>query len=140
MKVLIDTNIILDFLQQREPFREDAEAIFAAIGNGQIIGYVTATTVTDIFYIVRKQTKSIEQARLAVIETLKVMQISSVNGPKLEAALASNLKDFEDGVQLACAVADNLDAIITRNAKDFSGSSMPILSVRELLNNIQNDK
>ncbi|MEL6578674.1 MAG: PIN domain-containing protein, partial [Cyanobacteria bacterium J06621_12] len=56
MKVLVDTNIVLDFLLQREPFFQDAELLFAAIDNGKIVGYVTATTLTDIFYIARKHT------------------------------------------------------------------------------------
>jgi predicted nucleic acid-binding protein len=63
MKVLIDTNILLDFLVEREPFKKDAEELFAAIDSGQIIGYVIATTLTDIFYIARKHTHSLELAR-----------------------------------------------------------------------------
>lgn len=70
MMVLVDTNIVLDFLLERDPFIRDADALFQAIYSGQIQGYVTATTVTDIFYIVRKQTQNLERARLAVIETL----------------------------------------------------------------------
>ncbi|GCL37891.1 MULTISPECIES: PIN domain-containing protein [Sphaerospermopsis] len=67
MRVLVDTNIVLDFLLQREPFSQDAELLFQAIDSGQVVGYVTATTLTDIFYISRKHTLSIEQARQAVL-------------------------------------------------------------------------
>ena len=63
MRVLIDTNVILDFLLQRELFFQDAERLFQAIDSGQIVGYVTATTLTDIFYIARRHKRSIEQAR-----------------------------------------------------------------------------
>lgn len=63
MRALVDTNIILDFLLEREPFFQSAELLFQAIGTGQIIGYVTATTLTDIFYIARRHTQSTEQAR-----------------------------------------------------------------------------
>lgn len=66
MRVLIDTNVLLDFLLQRELFFQDAERLFQAIDSGQILGYVTATTLTDIFYIARRHTRSIEQARQAV--------------------------------------------------------------------------
>ena len=59
MRVLIDTNIALDFLLQREPFFQDVELLFQAIAIGQLVGYVTATTLTDIFYISRKHTRSI---------------------------------------------------------------------------------
>jgi predicted nucleic acid-binding protein len=66
VRVLIDTNIVLDFLLQREPFFQDAELLFQAIDAGQVAGYVMATTLTDIFYISRKHTRSIEQAWQAV--------------------------------------------------------------------------
>ena len=87
MKVLVDTNIVLDFLLQREPFFQDAELLFAAIDAGQIVGYVTATTLTDIFYIARKQTGSIEKARQAISEVLTVMCVCSVDRAILESAL-----------------------------------------------------
>ncbi len=84
MRVLIDTNIVLDFLLQREPFSQDAELLFQAIDVGEVVGYVTATTLTDIFYISRRHTRSIEQARQAVSETLTVMMICPVDRPVME--------------------------------------------------------
>lgn len=60
MRVLIDTNIALDFLLQREPFFQDAELLFQEISSNRVFGYVTATTITDIFYISHRQTRSIE--------------------------------------------------------------------------------
>ena len=98
MRVLIDTNVVLDYLLEREPFLQDVEALFDAIDSGQVIGYVTATTLTDIFYIARRQTRSVELARQAVSTTLAVMVICSVNRAILEAAFASGLADFEDAV------------------------------------------
>lgn len=133
MRVLIDTNIVLDFLLQREPFTQDAELIFQAIDSGQIIGYVTATTLTDIFYISRKHTRSVEQARQAVLETLTAMVICPVNRAVLESAFRSGLADFEDAVQIFSAVDQELDAILTRDAKGFLSSSIPVLSTQELL-------
>ena len=133
MRVLVDTNIMLDALLEREPFVRDARPLLEAIDSGQIEGYVTATTLTNIFYIVRRQTRSIERARESVSQTLVAMQICSVDSDILEAAFASNLTDFEDAVQLACAIAENLDAIITRKPQDFAGATFPILSASELL-------
>ena len=80
-----------------------------------MVGYVSATTLTDIFYIARRQTQSIELARQAVSTTLAVMSICCVNRAVLEAAFASGLADFEDAVQICCAVSQSLDAIITRD-------------------------
>jgi predicted nucleic acid-binding protein len=136
MRVLVDTNIVLDGLLDREPFVRDAKALIEAIEVEQIEGYVTATTLTNIFYIVRRQTRSIELARQAVSETLALMEVCPVNRDILEAAFASNLRDFEDAVQLACAMALRLDAIITRNAQDFAGATLPILSATELLESL----
>ncbi|MBD2691052.1 PIN domain-containing protein [Anabaena catenula] len=137
MKILIDTNIILDYLLEREPFLPDAEMLFQAIDSGQLIGYVTATTLTDIFYIARRQTQSIELARQAISTTLTIMVICSVNRAILEAAFASGLADFEDAVQIYCAVYQGLDAIITRDRKGFSNSAIPVLSVRQLLEQLE---
>lgn len=132
MRVLVDTNIILDFLLEREPFLMDADALFQSISSGQIEGYVTATTLTDIFYIARKN-KGIEMAKQDVIDLLEIMQICTVDRSIMEAAISSKLRDFEDAVQLACAIAENLDAIITRDAQDFANATLQILSAGELL-------
>ena len=137
MKVLVDTNIVLDFLLQREPFFQDADLLFQAINAGQVVGYVTATTLTDIFYISRKHTRSIEQARQAILETLTVMIICPVNRAVLEAAFRSGLADFEDAVQIFCAVEQGLDAILTRDAKGFLSSSIPVLSIQEFLQQLK---
>lgn len=136
MKVLIDTNILLDFLLQREPFFQDAELLFQGIGSGQTIGYVTATTLTDIFYIARRHSRSIEQAQQTISEILAAMEICPVNREILEAALGSGLADFEDAIQIACAVADGLDAILSRDAQGFLSSPIPALSVQEYLSQL----
>ena len=133
MRVLIDTNIVLDFLWQREPFFQDADLLFQAIDAGQLIGYVTATTLTDIFYISRKHTRSVEQARQAVLETLTAMVICPIDRAVLESAFNSGLVDFEDAVQIFGAVAQGLDAILTRDNKGFLSSPIPVLSIQELL-------
>lgn len=133
MRVLIDTNITLDFLLRREPFFQDAELIFQAIDAGQVIGYVTATTLTDIFYISRKHTRSVEQARQAVSETMTAMVICPIDRAVLESAFDSGLVDFEDAVQIFGAVAQGLDAILTRDNKGFLSSPIPVLSVQDLL-------
>jgi predicted nucleic acid-binding protein len=118
---------------EREPFKKDAEELFAVIDSGQIIGFVTATTLTDIFYIARKHTHSLELAREAVSSTLDTMTICPVNRNVLEAAFASGLTDFEDAVQIYSAIAQNLDAIVTRDTKGFVSSTIPVYSVQELL-------
>jgi predicted nucleic acid-binding protein len=137
VRVLVDTNIVLDFLLERDPFFQDAEALFQAIASRQIVGYVTATTLTDIFYIARRQTQSIERARQAVSITLAVMEICLVERSTLEVALTSGLTDFEDAVQVACAIAQGLDAIVTRDVQGFLNAPVPVLSVSQLLEQLE---
>lgn len=136
MKILIDTNIILDYLLEREPFFKDSETLFNIISENKVTAYVSATTLTDIFYIARKQTKSIDKARQAILFILKVMEVCSVDRTVIEIALQSGLKDFEDAVQVASAISQGLDAIVTRNSKDFVNEVIPILTVNDLLQQI----
>lgn len=132
MRILLDTNIVLDFLLEREPFLHDADRVFQAIENNQLVGYISATTVTNIFYIARKQTRSVEQAREIVAETLTAAVICPVDRAVLEAAFALGLTDFEDAVQIACAINQGLDAIVTRDQQGFRNSPIPALTVADL--------
>lgn len=136
MQVLVDTNIILDFLLEREPFLQDAETLFQAISFGQLVGYVTATTLTDIFYIARRHTQSFERAKQAVEIALATMEVCTVNRTVLEIALTSGIPDFEDSVQVASAVTEGLDAIVTRD-NNFISSSIPIFSVAQVFQNLK---
>lgn len=137
MKVLIDTNITLDFLLQREPFFQDAELLFQAIDAGQVIGHVTATTLTDIFYISRKHTRSIDQARQVVSAILTVMLVCPIDRTVLESAFNSGLVDFEDAVQIFGAISQGLDGILTRDNKGFLSSPIPVLSIQELFQQLE---
>jgi predicted nucleic acid-binding protein len=137
VRVLIDTNVVLDFLLQREPFSQDAELLFQAIDVGEIVGYVTATTLTDIFYISHRHTRSVEQARQAVSEILTAMMICPVDRVVLESAFNSSLADFEDAVQIFSAVTQGLEAIVTRDAQGFLNSPISVLSIQELLQQVR---
>lgn len=136
MRVLVDTNIILDLLLEREPFLHDAEVLFQEIASGKIAGYATATTLTDIFYIARRHTQSIDLARQAVAITLATLEICPVDRSVLELALRSAALDFEDAVQIACALVQGLDAIVTRDA-DLSTDSIQVMSVSQVLQQLK---
>ncbi len=135
MKILIDTNVVLDLLLEREPFVESAIALFEKIERGNFVGYVAATTITNIFYIIRKA-EGREVALSAINHLLIGLQFCAVNRQTVETALILGLKDFEDSIQLACATLNQLDAIVTRDRKDFIGSPLPIYSPTELLSQI----
>jgi predicted nucleic acid-binding protein len=135
VKILIDTNIVLDLLLEREPFVENAILIFEQIEQGKLEGYIAATTITNIFYIIRK-TESREVAISAINRLLTGIQFCAVDRQTVETALSLSLKDFEDSIQLACATLSKLDGIVTRDRKDFVGSNLPIYSPTELLNQL----
>ncbi len=132
MRVLLDTNIILDYFLERDPFMNDAEILFAKIETKQIEGYITGTTLTDIFYIVSKS-KGNQVAKQAVSKLLKGLDICQVDRLILESALALELNDFEDAVQIACAIASNLEAIISRDRDGFAQAPIPTYSPRDII-------
>ena len=127
MKILFDTNVLLDALLARDPFVADAVFLLEAVKSKKIGGFLSATT-TDIHYLVRKQTKSSEKAIAAVAKLLKLLNVCLVDRNILEQAIALAGTDFEDNVQLACAISLELDAIVTRDDSGFSGSSVSIMS------------
>lgn len=135
MKILIDTNVVLDLLLEREPFVENAIALFEQIEQGKLVGYIAATTITNIFYIIRKS-EGREIALAAINRLLIGLQFCAVDRQTIETALSLGLKDFEDSIQLACATLNQLDAIVTRDRQDFIESIIPIYSPTEFLNQL----
>ena len=131
-RVLLDTNVILDVLLEREPFVADAATIWQAVEDQAIQGYVTATTLTNIYYIAHKL-KGSTVARLAVSEILALMRVCAVNDTVLRAALALPLADYEDAVQVACALAADLEVIVTRDVEGFASSPVQTIAPAEFL-------
>ena len=132
MRVLFDTNVLLDAVLAREPFVEDAAFLLEAVEAGQVEGVISATTLTDIHYVVKRQTKNAEIALDTVIKLLTLMEIGSVDRRVLEQAVVLNLSDFEDAVQVACALSTRLEAIATRDKTGFAASPVLVLSPEEL--------
>ncbi|NEQ27109.1 MAG: PIN domain-containing protein, partial [Microcoleus sp. SIO2G3] len=127
MRVLIDTNVLLDFLQEREPFLEDAAKLFEKIDAGEVKGFIAATTITNIYYIVRKAAGAIV-AKDAIAQILTDLHICAVDRGVLEQAMALNFQDFEDAVQCACGIAHGVDVIVTRDASGFVSAGILVMS------------
>lgn len=134
MRVLFDTNVLLDALLAREPFVADAASLLEAVEAGRFEGFMSATTVTDVHYLVERHTKSAEIAIIAVTRLLKLIEVCPVDRGVLEKAIALEFADFEDAVQVACAVSLGLEVIVTRDMSGFAGSPISVLSSRELKN------
>lgn len=137
MKVLFDTNILLDALLAREPFVTNAAFLLSAVESGQITGFVSATTMTDVHYLVKRQTKNAEIAVIAVTRLLELMEICTVDRKVLEQALLLNEDDFEDAVQISCAIKFNLNGIVTRDVSGFTNSPILVISPADLKNELE---
>ena len=135
MKVLIDTNVVLDVLCKREGFYEDAARIMKYCEVNKITGVISALTIPNIVYIMRKELDA--QKTRDVIEKLQlVFTVADLKADDIKKALSMNFKDFEDALQSACASRIKADYIITRNIRDFINSKVTAIKPTELLERI----
>lgn len=128
MRVLIDTNIILDWLMSREPFQENARYIMEKCLFGDLEGYLTVHSLTDLFYILRKDF-DVDKRKELILLLCDNMNIIAENKETVKSVLKNtSWSDLEDGLQMECAYHEKLDYIVTRNIKDFRTSSiLPVL-------------
>ncbi len=135
MKLLLDTNIVLDVLLSREPFVSDALEIFSLIELKKVDAYLCATTITTIYYLVSKSLNKVQTNR--VIENLlQLFKIASVDKDVLVASLKNNGKDFEDSVLYTSAKFCDIDLIVTRDKKGFTNSTVSVQEPKEFLASI----
>ena len=133
MRVLIDTNIILDILLNRTEFGELSFAVLKRLEERQYRGFVAATTLTNMYFIVRRATKSTEEAMTAVNKTLQWCEVAPVNRRVLDKAISSGMKDFEDAVQAAAAQNFGIDIVVTRDKTGFTDSGLRVYSPDDFL-------
>ncbi len=133
MKVLLDTNIVLDYILERQDFVENARQIFRLAYDKKIEAYFSANTITDIFYIVRKY-KPKDEVLCFLQNLLSFVDVANVNKTVILKALNSNFPDFEDAVQNFSAINSDIKIIVTRNLKDFNDSHLKYLNQHNLLN------
>ena len=132
MKVLFDTNVILDVMLLRDPFFKSSARILAEVERKNIEGFVCSTTITTIHYLVEKS-KGRKVALSQIENLLKIFQVTQVDKSCLESALNSKITDFEDAVLNESAYRERVDGIVTRNEKDFKQSKLTIYNPEELL-------
>ncbi|WP_353929900.1 PIN domain-containing protein [Okeanomitos corallinicola TIOX110] len=131
-RVLFDSDVLLDILAQRQPFVIASAQALNTVMKRQVQGFVSGHAVTNIFYILRRQIGS-EAARKLIENLLQHIQIASVTDEVIHQALQSPIKDFEDAVTSAAAMAAGLEIIVTRNRSDFVESLIPAMLPEELL-------
>ncbi len=132
MRVIIDTNVVLDALLSRSPFAEAAVEIFGLAEHSEIEAFLCATTVTTIDYLI-EQSLPEREARSALRRLLDLFDVAPVNRSVLQRALSMNMRDYEDAVIVAAGELIGADAIVTRNAKDFVKCPIRVFQPDEFL-------
>lgn len=132
MKVIVDTNVILDVLLERDPYVKPAVDIFCLIEESRIDAFICATTVTTIDYLLGKALP-LSKARNASRSLIRLFEIAIVNRSVIERALESKIKDFEDAVLNEAGKMAGAEFFVTRNTKDFTASSLKVCDPDEFL-------
>ncbi len=131
-RVLLDINVVLDVFLARGPWLADSTAVIQANFDGTITAYLSAASLPTIFYLVRRNS-DLTKAFTVVKECLKSFQIVAVDRQALEHALTLPGSDYADNLQVACAFLNQLDAIVTRDPRGFTGSPIAALTPADLL-------
>jgi predicted nucleic acid-binding protein len=134
--VLVDTNVVLDVLLERRPFSEAAAQVFALVEESRIEGFLCATTLTTVDDLLG-QALAPAKAREALQRLLNLFEIAPVNRPVLEQALRSGIADFEDAVLEQAGRLVAVDAITTRNVRDFGKSTITVFDPLELISTVK---
>lgn len=135
MKVLIDTNIVLDIALNRKPFVRDAALLWRLAEQQEITACLSNTSITDIFYIVNKHAGQ-DKARAFIADILDTFKLADIDEEGFREALSSDMNDFEDAVQYIICARNGCDYLATRNKSDFGGRPN-VLDPAELIEQIK---
>ncbi len=133
MRVLLDSDVALDYILIRPPAAAEAKEIFERLKQNEFEAFIAPITVINAFYIVRKE-KGKSDAFQAVEDLLTAAQICATNKKVMQDALSLSFTGYEDAVQHACAERENLDLIVTRNLSDYKNATLPVYSPADFLN------
>jgi len=135
MNVLIDTNVILDAGLNRRPFNASAEKILLLVAEEKVNASITASSVTDIYYFLKRDYHDSNQAKEMLINFFNIFEVIDVTKSDCERALGLSMDDYEDALLATCAKRRRLELIITRNLKDFAESPVTAITPDDFLNN-----
>ena len=131
MRILFDTNILLDVLLNRKEFVLHSANIVGMVECNQIDGYLSATTITTLDYLISK-TKSRKQAKIEIKKLLAIFKIAEVTSKVIELSVNSEFNDFEDAVQYYSGECCGVEGLVTRNTKDYKNATLPVYTPEEL--------
>ncbi len=130
-RLFLDTNIVIDLLEKREPYCRDAVRLFSMAYNKQVDLFVSPMTFATASYLLGKHGTVGVRSLLSDLRCLT--QVTTANECTVDDAIASQFEDFEDALQYHSALQGDLEAIITRNGKDFNSSKLPVMTAGEYL-------
>ena len=136
MKVMVDTCISLDFIQQRELFFNDARDLFAAIADEKIEGYVSVKSLVDIHYVAKHILHDEAVVRPILQNLLSLLRLVDSRADEASKALISNITDYEDALMAQTAAANSMDYIVTRNVRDYRNSPVKAITPADLMKTI----
>jgi predicted nucleic acid-binding protein len=140
MRALIDTCVIMDAVQNREPFADDAKAIFRAAASKWFTGCMTAKAATDIYYLTHHCTHSEKETRAILTKLYILFDVLDTTSMDVRRAISSNASDYEDAVMIETAIREDITCIVTRNIKDYSASSIPVYSPADFLKLLEGNR
>lgn len=133
MKILIDTNIVLDILLKREPFYKDAVEVMNLVQHEDVQEYISASAITDIYYIANRQINDKELVKELLRKLLMVVSVAAVSEQEIKSALELSWSDFEDAVQYSVALLNEMEGVVTRNPKDYKDANINIWLPEQIL-------
>lgn len=139
MRALIDTCIVIDALQAREPFCEAAQQIFLAVANKRVMGFLSAKSATDIYYLTHRCTHSDRETRRVLSTLFGLFELLDTAGMDCRRAIVSELTDYEDAVMVESALRGGVDCIVTRNLRDYGKSPVQVYSPSAFLEQLAED-
>ncbi len=140
MRVLVDTCVIIDALQSRVPFAEAAQKLFIYSANKQFESYITAKSVTDIYYLIHRLTHSDAETRKILSKLFILFHLLDTTSLDCRKAISSEISDYEDAVMVETAIRSEMDCIVTRNTKDYTKSSVNVYDPSTFLKLLEAEK
>lgn len=140
MRILLDTCVIMDAVQKRAPFADDAKKIFREAAMNGFIGCITAKASTDIYYLAHRCTHSDRDTRIILTKLFALFDVLDTAALDCKKAISSSVADYEDAVMIETAVSNGIDYIVTRNTKDYKASPIPVLSPDAFLQMLEQEQ
>ena len=137
MRALLDTCVVIDGLQSREPFCKAAQELFLAAANNRFIGCITAKAATDIYYLMHRYTHDEKVSRAMLGKLFTLFDVLDTAGADCRHAIPSAISDYEDAVMTETAVRTEADCIVTRNLDDYRHSPVPVFAPDDFLKKLE---